>query len=165
MLPARENLPRHAGRFLFYRIIKYTQSVQNIMNTCSFHETLATTLGSIGVKMGQDPCGTQAASLNSTRKRPVSTSKVKRRLQDAGLLARVAKKKPYLRLANKKKRLRWGKEHRHWTEELCLEGQHPDNAGPIVHRLMGLPVTACCETAWDQTQVSNDTSSTAMLCH
>jgi lysozyme family protein len=39
--------------------------------------------------------------------------------------ADVAKiKEPYLRLANKKKRLRWAKEHRHWTEELCLEGQH-----------------------------------------
>uniref|UniRef100_A0A8C7WF82 Guanylate cyclase n=1 Tax=Oncorhynchus mykiss TaxID=8022 RepID=A0A8C7WF82_ONCMY len=37
----------------------------------------------------------------------VSTSTVKRRLRDAGLLGRVAKKKPYLRLANKKKRLRW----------------------------------------------------------
>jgi transposase len=47
-----------------------------------------------------------AASLNSTRKTPVSTSTVKRRLQDAGLLGRVAKKKPHLRLANKKKRLR-----------------------------------------------------------
>jgi hypothetical protein len=35
---------------------------------------------------------------------------------------RVAKKKPYLRLANEKKRLRWANEHRHWTEELCLEG-------------------------------------------
>uniref|UniRef100_A0AAY5K0X9 Paired domain-containing protein n=1 Tax=Esox lucius TaxID=8010 RepID=A0AAY5K0X9_ESOLU len=58
-----------------------------------------------------------AASLNSTRKTPVSMSTVKRRLQDAGLLGRVAKKKPYLRLANKKKRLRWAKEHRHWTEE------------------------------------------------
>jgi hypothetical protein len=34
-------------------------------------------------------------------------STVKRRLWDAGLLGRVAKKKPYLRLANKKKRLRW----------------------------------------------------------
>ena len=42
-----------------------------------------------------------AASLNSTRKTPVSTSTVKRRLPDAGLLGRVAKKKPYLRLANK----------------------------------------------------------------
>ena len=58
-----------------------------------------------------------AASLNSTRKTPVSTSTVKRRLRDAGLLGRVAKKKPYLRLANKNKRLRWAKEHRHWTEE------------------------------------------------
>ena len=44
-----------------------------------------------------------AASLNSTRKTPVSTSTVKRRLRDAGLLGRVAKKKPYFRLANKKK--------------------------------------------------------------
>jgi hypothetical protein len=38
------------------------------------------------------------------------------------LLGRVAKKKAYLRLANKKKRLRWAKEHRHWSDELCLEG-------------------------------------------
>ena len=36
--------------------------------------------------------------------------------RDAGLLGRVAKKKPYLRLANKKKILRWAK-NRHWTEE------------------------------------------------
>ena len=41
-----------------------------------------------------------AASLNSTRKLPVSTSTVTRRLRDSGLLCRVAKKKPYLRLAN-----------------------------------------------------------------
>ena len=61
-----------------------------------------------------------AASLNGTRKTPVSTSTVKRRLQDAGLLGRVAKKKPYLRLANKRKRLRWVKEHRHWTELILL---------------------------------------------
>jgi transposase len=59
------------------------------------------------------------ASLNSTCKTPVSTSTVKRRLRDAGLLDRVAKKNPYLRLANKNKRLRWAKEHRH------LDGQHP----------------------------------------
>ena len=58
-----------------------------------------------------------ASSLNSTRKTPVSTSTVKRRLRDSGLQGRVAKKKPYLRLANKRKRLRWAKEHRHWTEE------------------------------------------------
>jgi hypothetical protein len=58
-----------------------------------------------------------ADPLNSTRKTPVSTSIVKRQLRDAGLLGRVAKKKPYLRLANQKKRLRWANEHRHWTEE------------------------------------------------
>ena len=58
-----------------------------------------------------------AASLNSTHKTPVSMSTVKRRLRGAGLLGRFAKKKPYLRLANKNKRLRWAKEHRHWTEE------------------------------------------------
>jgi transposase len=50
-----------------------------------------------------------AASLNITRKTPVSTSTVKRRVRDAGILGRVAKKKPYLRLANKNKRLRWAK--------------------------------------------------------
>ena len=59
-----------------------------------------------------------AASLNSTCKTEVSTSTVKRQLRDAGLLGRVAKKKPYLRLANKNKILRWAKVHRHWTEEL-----------------------------------------------
>ena len=57
-----------------------------------------------------------AASLNGTHKTPVSTSTVKRRLGDAGLLGRVAKKKPFLRLANKRKRLRWAKEHRHWED-------------------------------------------------
>ena len=36
------------------------------------------------------------ASLNSTHKTSVSTSTVKRRLRDAGLPGRVAKKKPYL---------------------------------------------------------------------
>jgi hypothetical protein len=50
---------------------------------------------------------------------------VKRQLRDAGLLGRDAKTKPYLRLANKKKILRGAKEHRQWTEELRLEGQHP----------------------------------------
>jgi transposase len=42
-----------------------------------------------------------AASLNSTHKTPVSKSTVKRQLRDAGLLGRVALKKPYLRLAKK----------------------------------------------------------------
>ena len=58
-----------------------------------------------------------AASLNSTSETPVSTSTVKRQLRDAGILGRVAKKKTYLRLANEKKRIRWAKDQRHWTEE------------------------------------------------
>jgi hypothetical protein len=47
--------------------------------------------------------------LNGTCKTPVSTSTVKRRPRDAGLLSRFAKKKPYLRLANKNKRFKMGK--------------------------------------------------------
>ena len=39
---------------------------------------------------------------------------------------------------------------------------NPDDAGPIVLRRMGLPVTAGCDTAWDQTWVCSDASSTAM---
>ena len=58
-----------------------------------------------------------AASFDGTRKTPVSMSTVKRQLWDAGLLGRVAKKKPYPRLANKKKRLRWAKDHRHWSTQ------------------------------------------------
>ena len=90
-----------------------------------------------------------AASLNSTHKTPASTSTLKRWLQDARLLGRVAKKKPYLRLANKnKKRLRWAKEHRHQTQELCLECQDPGVAFSLLtlrlvfcgYYLMKLPV-------------------------
>ena len=58
-----------------------------------------------------------AASLNSTCKTPFSRSKVKRRLRDAGLLGRVAKKKPYLRLANNNKILYGQKNTDTWTEE------------------------------------------------
>ena len=35
-------------------------------------------------------------------------------------------------LANKEDRLRWAKEHRHWTEKLCLEGQHPGVASSLL---------------------------------
>ena len=70
-----------------------------------------------------------ASSLNSTCKIPVLMSTVKRRLC---LLCRVAKKKPYLRLANKEKRFKCATEHRHWTEELCLEGQHPGVASSLL---------------------------------
>ena len=66
--------------------------------------------------------------------------------RDAGLPGRVAKKKPYLKWANK--RLRWAKQHRQWTEELCLEGQHPGVASSLSmlrlvfcgYYLMKLPV-------------------------
>jgi hypothetical protein len=43
---------------------------------------------------------------------------MKRKLRNAGIVGRVAKNKPYLRLANENKILRWAKEHTHWTEEL-----------------------------------------------
>ena len=70
-----------------------------------------------------------------------------RQLRDAGILGRDAKKKPYLRLANTNKRLSWAKEHRHWTDELCLEGQHPGVSSSlltgvlrVLFNLMKLPV-------------------------
>ena len=90
---------------------------------------------------------------NIKEKTPVSMSTVKRRFRDAGLLEE--KKKPYFRLVNKKKRLRWGKEHRHWTEELCLEGQYPRVASSLLtmrwvfffrYYLMKLPVEDVSQT-------------------
>jgi hypothetical protein len=41
---------------------------------------------------------------------------------------------------------------------------NPDNTGSIVHHSMGLPVTTGCDTAWDQTLVCSNTSSTVMQC-
>ena len=35
---------------------------------------------------------------------------------------------------------------------------------PIVHRPMGLPITAGCDTAWNRTRVCSDASSTEMQC-
>lgn len=59
----------------------------------------------------------QAASLNSTWKTPVSPSTVKSPgLWDAGLQGSVSKQKPYLWLTNKRKGLKWAKEHGHWTK-------------------------------------------------
>lgn len=55
------------------------------------------------------PRGPQlAALLNGTRKTEASTSSVKRQLQDVGLKGRVAMKKPYLRPANKIKKIHMG---------------------------------------------------------
>jgi transposase len=99
---------------------------------CSLHRTAQTGSNQNKKRSGRPRCTTEqedkyirvsslrnrcltspqlTASLNSTHKTPVSTSIVKRRLRDAGLQGRVAKKSPYLRLANKMKRLRWAKEH------------------------------------------------------
>lgn len=47
----------------------------------------------------------------------VSSSTVRRRLIEKGLTGSIAKKKPYLRPANVKKRLDWAKEHVSWTED------------------------------------------------
>ena len=57
------------------------------------------------------------AQLNSGRNKQVSVSTVKRRLGAAGLIGRVAARKPLLRRQNKKKRLAWAKKHRQWTTE------------------------------------------------
>lgn len=57
------------------------------------------------------------AELNVGRPKPVSVSTVKRRLQKAGLHGRIAMKKPLLRKQNKQKRLKWAREHQHWTIE------------------------------------------------
>ena len=56
-----------------------------------------------------------AASLNSTRQTPVCTDTVRRRLRSVGLMGRVAKKKPLLRSANRKKRLQWARDHKNWS--------------------------------------------------
>ena len=38
-----------------------------------------------------------------------------------------------------------------------------DAPGPIVHHPMGLPITVSCDTAWNQTRVCSDASSTEMM--
>jgi hypothetical protein len=50
-------------------------------------------------------------------KNKVSCSLVKRRLKDAGLPARIARKKPLLSVKNRKARYQWAKEHIDLTEE------------------------------------------------
>ena len=44
------------------------------------------------------------------------------------------KEKLYLRLANKRKRLRWAKEHRHWTEEDWKKALWTDESKFGLHR-------------------------------
>ena len=40
--------------------------------------------------------------------------------------------------------------------QLAKPPPNPDDAGPIVRCLMGLLVTAGCDTAWDRTRVCGD---------
>ena len=47
----------------------------------------------------------------------VSSSTVRRRLIEKGLVGRVAAKKPLLRENNRVKRLNFAKKHKHWTKE------------------------------------------------
>lgn len=56
--------------------------------------------------------------LNATKAMPVSTLTVQKRLWEAGLVVRVAAKKPLLKVQNKVKGffgLLWAKEHKNWT--------------------------------------------------
>uniref|UniRef100_A0AAZ3PA97 Regulator of calcineurin 1 n=1 Tax=Oncorhynchus tshawytscha TaxID=74940 RepID=A0AAZ3PA97_ONCTS len=41
-----------------------------------------------------------------------------------------------------------------WTSRPAKPSPNPDDAGPIVRRLIGLPVAAGCGTAWDHTRAS-----------
>jgi hypothetical protein len=45
---------------------------------------------------------------------------------------------------------------------LLFTNPNPDDAGPIVCRPMGFPITAGCDTAWNRTRVSSDAASTDM---
>jgi len=58
-----------------------------------------------------------AAEFNVGRKEPVSRRTISRVLARAGLHGRVAARKPLLRKINIKKRLRFAKQHAHWTLE------------------------------------------------
>lgn len=57
------------------------------------------------------------SQFNSNRNRSVSVTTVKRRLRAAGLMGRVAVRKPLLRQQNRRKRLQWAKAHKNWTLE------------------------------------------------
>ena len=48
---------------------------------------------------------------------PVSASTVRRRLRSAGLVCRVAKRKPLLSARHRQMRLEWANTHRNWTPE------------------------------------------------
>ena len=54
---------------------------------------------------------------------------------------------------------RFSNSYLQWLQQIliyndCLHRPNPDDAGPIVHRPMGLPITPGCDTAWIRTRVS-----------
>ncbi|CAJ0922022.1 unnamed protein product [Ranitomeya imitator] len=57
----------------------------------------------------------QVNATQSSSSRHISTTTVKRRLCAAGLLGKIAARKPLLRTGNKQKRLVWAKKHKEWT--------------------------------------------------
>lgn len=58
-----------------------------------------------------------AAEINKHRSKKLSTTTVKRRLITVGLNGRVAAKKPLLRKRNSKARMKFAKDHLHWTRD------------------------------------------------
>jgi hypothetical protein len=65
------------------------------------------------------------ASLNSTHKTPISTSRVKRRLPDAGILGRVPLSSVCVLLPILIFYFYWPVRDITFSLQLCLEGQHP----------------------------------------
>ena len=49
--------------------------------------------------------------------KPISVRTVKRRLNEFGLMGRIARKKPFISKKNQKERLKWAKEHVDWSQE------------------------------------------------
>lgn len=58
-----------------------------------------------------------AKIVNLDRDTPVSVQTIRRALRDAGLMAKMKKKKPAISTVNKCKRLKWAYEHEQWTED------------------------------------------------
>ena len=58
----------------------------------------------------------------------LSRHTVSRRLVEFGLCARIARKKPFINPNNRKRRLKFAKEHRHWTAEDWAKVQFSDES-------------------------------------